>query len=237
MIPLGVLASSRVAAGTWTPASLSSLVAWYDPSDSATVTLVDSKVSQLDDKSGNGHHMTQATANYRPGVSTLNGIGCILKSGGQALTLGTVAALGTAQTILAVFTPSTIGGSYIITTDNGVAQQHFAIITNFGKAFEVYAQNVFTLRFTLATTATDAHVVGLRRDGTAVTGRYDGAATGSGTANTNSVGLRSIVGATHTTSPENGNNKIGEIIVCNTALSTGDLAAAESYLKAKWGTP
>jgi hypothetical protein len=62
----------------FTPAALfasSEVGAWYDPSDLSTVWqdsarttpgVVDSPVGALDDKSGNGNHMTQATADNRP---------------------------------------------------------------------------------------------------------------------------------------------------------------------------
>ena len=62
----------------FTPASLflnSEVGAWYDPSDLSTVWqdsarttpgAVDSPVGAIDDKSGNGNHLTQATADNRP---------------------------------------------------------------------------------------------------------------------------------------------------------------------------
>lgn len=40
----------------WSPADLTSLTHWYDPSDATTVTLDGSAVDQLADKSGNGYH-------------------------------------------------------------------------------------------------------------------------------------------------------------------------------------
>lgn len=51
----------------WTPASLSELAAWYDALDSGTITYNGSNyVSQWDDKSGSGYHMTQSNAAYKP---------------------------------------------------------------------------------------------------------------------------------------------------------------------------
>lgn len=58
----------------FTPESLGA-AAWYDPSDLSTLFqdsagtvpgVVDSPVGKLNDKSGNGNHLTQATANARP---------------------------------------------------------------------------------------------------------------------------------------------------------------------------
>lgn len=73
---LGLLCRGRGAA--WTPAKLfagSEAGGWYDPSDLSTVWqdsarttagAVDSPVGALDDKSGNGNHLLQASATLRP---------------------------------------------------------------------------------------------------------------------------------------------------------------------------
>ena len=62
--------SSEVA---WTPAELTTL-AWYDAADASTITLNGSNVSQWDDKSGSGRHLSQVTASRQPSyaASTLN---------------------------------------------------------------------------------------------------------------------------------------------------------------------
>jgi hypothetical protein len=65
-------------APAWTLASLFAAGeegGWYDPSDLSTVWqddagtvagAIDSPVGRLDDKSGNGNHLLQATADARP---------------------------------------------------------------------------------------------------------------------------------------------------------------------------
>lgn len=53
----------------WSPADLTGLAAWWDVSDATTLTLNGSNVSQMTDKSGNGNHMTQATASLQPILS------------------------------------------------------------------------------------------------------------------------------------------------------------------------
>lgn len=59
----------------FTPADLSALFAWYDPSDSTTITQSLGKVSQLNDKSGNGRHLAEATGSQQPGtgIRTIGG--------------------------------------------------------------------------------------------------------------------------------------------------------------------
>jgi hypothetical protein len=49
----------------WTPARIST-ASWWDAADSSSITLSSGKVSQWNDKSGNGKHMTQATAASQP---------------------------------------------------------------------------------------------------------------------------------------------------------------------------
>ena len=58
----------------WTPVQLgSSLALWLDAADASTVILNGSTVSQWIDKSGNGRHVSQATAADQP-IYTLNGL-------------------------------------------------------------------------------------------------------------------------------------------------------------------
>jgi hypothetical protein len=50
-------------------------IAWYDSSDLGTITKdLSDKVSQWNDKSGNGYHLTQTGATYQPTYSATNGI-------------------------------------------------------------------------------------------------------------------------------------------------------------------
>jgi hypothetical protein len=58
----------------WDP-SLISTALWLDAADASTVTTVDGAVSQWNDKSGNGRHVSQATDGSRPSyvASGLNG--------------------------------------------------------------------------------------------------------------------------------------------------------------------
>lgn len=53
----------------WTPAQIST-AAWYDSSDSSTITLSGSNVSQWNDKSGNGRHLGMGTAGNQPAYDT-----------------------------------------------------------------------------------------------------------------------------------------------------------------------
>jgi hypothetical protein len=76
-------------AAEWTPAALASseLKAWYDFSDTATITESGGAVSQVNDKSGNGNHIIQGTAAAKPttGANTLNSLNVLTFDGGDRL--------------------------------------------------------------------------------------------------------------------------------------------------------
>jgi hypothetical protein len=63
----------RAAAGNqdgWSPADLgANLLAWYDASDSGSLTLSGADVTQWDDLSGNGYHLTQSGSESLPDYS------------------------------------------------------------------------------------------------------------------------------------------------------------------------
>lgn len=57
------------------PTDLSNLVAWYDASDTSTITYsTPPLVAQWNDKSGNDHHMTQGVASAQPAYFDVGGI-------------------------------------------------------------------------------------------------------------------------------------------------------------------
>lgn len=64
------------AAAAFSPSDLAGLKAWYDASDAATITSSGGAVSQWNDKSGNGLHLSQGTAANRPttGSATRNSL-------------------------------------------------------------------------------------------------------------------------------------------------------------------
>ncbi len=81
-------ASEEVVPGEFLPTDLTTLKAWYDFSDTLTITSSGGAVSQVLDKSGYGNHITQTIAGSRPttGVSTLNSLNVVSFDGGDELT-------------------------------------------------------------------------------------------------------------------------------------------------------
>lgn len=86
-LSLSLVGNMSLTGKRFTPARLFTSAeagAWYDPSDLSTlwqdtagtspVTADGQAVARIDDKSGNGHHLTQATAANRPLYKTAGGI-------------------------------------------------------------------------------------------------------------------------------------------------------------------
>ena len=105
------------APGDWSPLDLPNLEGWWDASDAATITDTTGDVSQLDDKSGNGRHLAQATGSLQPrtGDSTRNGLN-VLDFNADELQAATVAPWkfmhdGTRYHVFMVVSPANAAGS------------------------------------------------------------------------------------------------------------------------------
>jgi hypothetical protein len=81
------------AAGAWTPAQLPGLALWLDANDASTITLNGSNVSQWDDKSPNGHNVSNASASTQPDylATGFNGKPTLQSTAGDFLERGTTA--------------------------------------------------------------------------------------------------------------------------------------------------
>lgn len=77
---IGIIASSRL---TISAPPVSGYYAWWDASDTTTISLSGSNVTQWDDKSGNGYNLTQSNDSLRPssGTRTINGLNVLDYSG------------------------------------------------------------------------------------------------------------------------------------------------------------
>lgn len=95
---MGFLVNSFISFGAFSPADLftgGEDGAWYDPSDISTlwqdtagtsaVTASGQSVARIDDKSGNGRHLTQSTASARPTYIESGGLKYLDFDGGDSL--------------------------------------------------------------------------------------------------------------------------------------------------------
>jgi hypothetical protein len=89
----------------FTPADLTTL-AWYDASDTSTITQSVGAVSQWDDKSGNDDHLAQATGSKQPTTNsdTLNSLNLIDFATDEFLSVANLAA--NTKSFIGVFVPN-----------------------------------------------------------------------------------------------------------------------------------
>ena len=223
----------------FTPAQLSGLVLWMDPTDITTLTLSGSSVTQWRDKSATGAIFntvngnptyTTSLINGRPGIDLTNATGFI-SSATQTLTSSLTMAM-----ILVVKSGIGAWGSFFT---HGQRDLDFALERYF---------NGTTLQFQTANDNSGANITYTTDQvslylGTMTTGtsrffeRFGGKTTTTATATNSStitVGLQTIrIGRSDV--GENCNSFIGEIVYYNRVLSTQERQQLEAYLAWKWG--
>jgi hypothetical protein len=222
-------------ASGFNPKSIAGLAAWYDATVASSITLTSGFVSQWNDLSGAGRHLTQSVEADRPGTSTIGGKTAIGFDG--------------SNDYLAVSTDITPGSLFCVVEFDVVnaLQLPLSNINAAGAALQMALTNVAQFRTTSwdGTTATgrsSANSVASAGVAIAMTMLYQGDSRYSGT---NMAGadttVRSsqqgiIVGARRTASTGSAlNGKMGEVLVYNRALSAAEYARVERYLAAKWG--
>jgi hypothetical protein len=238
-------ASSKPGAA-WTPTDLgSTLVMWLDASDSTTITESSGVVSQWNDKSGNGYNASQSSSTRRPSRLTaeLNGKDVLDLAGRDYLT-ASVSTISTTVSIFAVAKPTTNWQNYgrLI----GIKQAGVGFDFNniaFGRRttlsaifYEPYGKQ--GLLSTSVSTGT-WYVLGsvmngssslITRDGTTATATI----TGSYTNTPNEV----WIGVSEHQKDGTGDawsSPVAEVVLINSALSSGDRERMEGYLAHKWG--
>lgn len=235
------------------PESVTGLTAWWDPSDASTITASSGYVTKLNDKSGMRNHLYQ-TSTYGPitGTRTQNGLNvldffastraCLYTdtfSQPQPLTIFVVAATDTLT--VDSFGKSCISG-WSGTSPAANAGCAIAQAGTLGQ-MQIYAGgSSTTLQYVTANTATQLTAV------------FNGASShldmnGTASANTNpgsngyGYGSRFMLGqvvyeygAGLAGYDAAWNGWIGETLIYDGALSSGDRLDIEAYLKAKWAT-
>jgi hypothetical protein len=225
----------------FTPAQLSGLVLWMDPTDSTTLTLSGSSVTQWRDKSASGATFTTVNGNptYTPSlINGLPGIDLTNASGFISSATQTLTSSLTMAMILVVKSGIGAWGSFFThgSRDLDIALERNSISAGTTLQFQTANDNSgANLTFT-----TDQVSLYL---GTMTTGtsrffeRFGGGTTTTTTATNSStitVGLQTIrIGRSDV--GENCNSFIGEIVYYNRVLSTQERQRVEGYLAWKWG--
>lgn len=245
----------------WEPTCLGStvLAQWLDATETATMTLVTSAISQINDKSGNARNMTQATAAKRP-VYSASGMGTNLPgftfNGTQNTTKGSSLA-GTsfvynfgASSVFTVMKAAAINANRYIysegntgTTSNVSYSPFVTSTTNTITSLQV--NNANTSEVNLPTTSTtffnNTIMLGMMEDaGTTFYSYTNGTAQSQAKTNYTRGGstlTTSRIGARFRNNAETGwmAGVMGEFIVTNGVLSTLNRQKLEGYTAHKWG--
>lgn len=236
------------AGGTASTLPVSGAALWLDASDSASITHSSGAVSQWNDKSGNGRHVSQSTASAKPttGTNTLNGLNVITFDGGDVLSYsGSTGVDPDTMTAFIVFLESTQ------VTNAGIVAGHAGATNDWTRTdafvFETH-DNSSNLILTVdsanrgswgGTGAAPADIYALRRGAGGGTFRNGGsnistAPTGTWSTATGGfvIGGRYLSGAVAGTNRLNG--RIAEIIIYPSALSVADTNLVGNYLE-RWG--
>lgn len=241
----GAIARAGYKTITWSPAALSPL-GWWDASAASTITEVSSAVSQWDDRSGGGRHLTQGTSGNRPVKSTFAGRPSILFDGSNdtlarssfsvnstSMTmwvLGVIlAGAGTQKRLMSLASGGADWNSTaaaVLTLSNGDATK-FAVHRNSAEIAltGVYSHNVLSAKMVKFDGANASIYVNnvLAGGPTASTGTF-----------TSSGNFRLAAGETTSAANNWLNCHVMEALILATAISDSDRKKLHAYAQAKW---
>lgn len=235
----------RPKASGFDPRRISGLAAWWDASDAASITTVSGAVSQWNDKSGNGVHATQTTANNRPvnTSQTLNGRAVMTFDGTNDIMSFTGTAR-TDETQFVVVRNNLVAGVLSTQQILGDASSGFGLyaqIKNEGSPLsDLIAFNAGA--FSIGTTVARYLFPANNPFGPAVVANIRSAASGGilrtdgvqrATCTTSNSYTLARIGGVGAVLPLNG--YIAEIAIYSRALSLSEVQQIERYLATKWG--
>jgi len=216
-------------------------VAWYDFSDISTlwkdtgrtsaVTTDGDIVLGVSDKSGNAHHLSETTNGRTYKTAVQNSLSGLRFDGTNDKLQSGAYTLNQPDTWFAVFKFSEATSKTIIASNNNVGADQ-QIGRNLGN-WQLYAGTNLG-GVTAADTA--AHVHSMVFNGASSAHLLDGAAGASGAAGANNFTAGVRMGCTFDASVFLACD-IYELFQCPGSVTTPNRQAAETYLKAKWGTP
>jgi hypothetical protein len=234
------LFGTKPAAGgaAWRPTDLPNLLAWYDASETGTITHSGGAVSQWDDKGPNGYDLVQPTGSAQPitGVNTLNGLN-VLNLNNQWMR-ATVAVSGDLTVIAVAKSTNTVGNKVITAllraNSTTASDRDFQLDQDGGTVFRSI---VFDGAAKIASRTINGNaniftaIADYSANNTFALNGNTSASTAIGSRPATSIELR--IGTGHTGLFWVGD--IAELIFVNGALGSTDYQKAEGYLAHQWG--
>jgi hypothetical protein len=235
-VKAGLLAG-RGAPDAFDPSDIAGLDLWIDVSDASTITFgTGTDVAQIDDKSGNGYHFTQATgAAQPPRDGTQNSLATLQFDGVNHFIASSTGFTFHAHPRTVFFAGKRVSGYTNIATGPDAApgialhgttgiilldKQNVANLYSGGTGVATNTFFVFSMTFT--TTSASAWIDG-------VADQTDGYGT------TFTGGSQIAWGAGRPDGSFKGGGEAGELLIYDTVLSAGDREDVETYLMDKWG--
>jgi len=241
------------------PLSIAGCKLWLDASDTSTISLSGSAVTQWNDKSGNGYNFAQGTSANRPssGTRTQNSLNVIDFDGTNDF-LATTAAKSafnflnntTATLFMVIKNDSTTGIQWILGNNGGSNGQiglvYYTSSTNYITR-EGNGSGTWTYDITVAGNNTNAKYLTYKSDPANATaanrikfalnnGAFSGANTETQAASASDSTRNLAIGDVDT--PDSGipmDGFIAEFLIYNTILSNDDITDVQTYLSGKWG--
>lgn len=240
MFGVGRLGSrQRSTAATAAELPTDSLLFWYDASDAATLTLAGSLVTEWEDKSGNGHHLSQGNVSLQPTLVSAdqNGLDVISCDANDSMMTATIThGIGTGDftLIFALKKPADASGPWQGLLEIGTNNPSINLSTA-GQVNKITYYNTSENVFATALTESTAYVITLKRASGQLSCWVNGVADASNPiAEAASIG-DAVMKLFNTTSGDWLEGKAFEIVMYTAAISAGDQTSAETYLMNKWG--
>lgn len=226
---------AQTAVASWTPARLSGLLAWYDASDTGSITSSGGLVSQWNDLSGNGYHLVQGTEANQPttGSRTVNGL--------NALDFGVADFMTSSPDPANTVQP--ISMYYGIQLDS-TSGNKYQLESSFFDSCKLQLRDFNTNYYANAGTSwnphsgvdTNLHMWGVVFNGASSVSSLDGTEV-TGNPGTNSYPGHDGNGIQVGAGSEGFDGSIVEIVIAAAALDAPARAVLLNYYQTKWGTP
>ena len=240
MNPALMLLMQARAASSWTPASLgAALFAWYDPSDTSTITHGSGVVSELGDKSGNARHLKQTSPGSRPstGTRTINSLNVIDYNNWERFLSAASLTIPSPVTVAAISAHDALkkdsGCVVALGGTVGYTPRARCSADTGGEGWSI--KGSVTLSQSSAITLGAPYLTTAVLNGASSLLRVNRTQVISGDAGTY-TGDRILLASAGVAGSAYGiDGQIGEVVVVSGALTGTDLSSLEAYLSAKWG--
>jgi hypothetical protein len=234
------------AVGSFDPRSIGTMVAWYDFSDTSTLTLVNGFVSEIRNKSGTADTLTQGTEEDRPSLGTLGGRQAGVFDGSNDFLRSTTATPQGSGTLFAAHGLPSANNRALATFSSNISSTVTIFGLQSGASRRMGGQGRFSGSGGQASTVTvaspntsgvtvfvTASTFDLFSPPTILSNGSTGGGSGTtvgGNQNNQSIGARNtngVMGAFW-------DSTVGELLYYQDVLSAAQVSAVENYLKAKW---